>query len=260
MARLLFKSAMLQISPPWLRRVVGAKLMESLGEEADDLLDRFVSGVKLRFPTDDADPDALARIGRERRIRRGPGELGQTYARRVRTWWDDHRTRGGAFAMLRQLYAFWRDSLNPRMDVVYHSGTRRWVDSDGVITRDAITWSAPPNGDPAAWANIWVFYHLGDAITETFVLTTDDGDPLVTDEGDELVALVTSEDGTISDELAEQFLCIPREWSAAHIQRVTVVLLYGSAELWDYPQPVHTWDEVGHAPWDENVPVILIAE
>lgn len=79
--------------PPWLTRVVGEKYLRALGDEIDALVTRVSQAVRHRFPND-IDESALARIGRERRIRRGPGEDPETYATRLRGWWDMHRIRG----------------------------------------------------------------------------------------------------------------------------------------------------------------------
>jgi hypothetical protein len=251
MARLLFTAAIKRACPPWLQRYVGGRVMESLASPIDELVDRLVDGAKARFPGHDPesiDPGSLAAIGRERRIRRGPGESSATYARRLLTWWDDHRTRGGPYALLRQIHAYFLDTLPTRVDVVYQSGTRRWKDEDGEITRDEISWNGDGSGE---WAHVWVFFYLPDASPDLF--TTDDGDQIVTDDGD---ALIFADGVEIPSD--DDFLAIPREWSAAHIPYITVVLLSGTPRLWGYPQPVPTWGTRG--PWQSTNPTVLIAE
>lgn len=144
-----FASALRRIMPPWLQRRVGGALMEAIGAQADVLVTRTVHSVKARFPGHDSeaiDEGALSHIGRDRKIRRGPAEDAATYAGRLRTWLDAHRGRGGDYALLEQLYAYTRGWLSVRMDVVAQSGKRRWIDTDGVITPDSITW----NGDGEA--------------------------------------------------------------------------------------------------------------
>src|SRR5690349_13488885 len=101
-----FASALLRACPPWLQGTVGAKLMLGIGDVLDAAWVRSNDAIKARFPRDDADPTALALIGAERRIRRGPGEDAITYARRLRTWLDAHRTRGNAYTLLRQDRAY----------------------------------------------------------------------------------------------------------------------------------------------------------
>lgn len=248
-----FERTIKRLCPPWLQRTVGVALMGAIGAELDGLLDRVDEGVRLRFPDALADhAEALARIGRERRIRRGPGENATTYASRLLPWWDEHRVRGGPYALLRQLHAFFLARLNVRMDVVYHSGTRRWADEAGTITRDAVTWDADGSDD---WSQFWLFFYVGESDT----LVTLDGDTLVTLGGDGLVTLGGAA-GLGSDE-EEILSAIPREWSAAHILRITIVLLYGTARLWNYPQPVPTWAEWGvESNWGGNSPTIYVLE
>ncbi len=343
MARTPYTTLVRRVTPPWLQRTVGGRLMQVLAGQADELVDKTIDAVLLRLPGAQAtiDPGALALTGRERRIRRGPGEDAATYARRLRGWWDAHRTRGGPYALLGQLYAFFLDWLNVRMDVVYYSGTRRWIDEAGTITRDSIAWTAsgPEPGDAVAlaanalpghttiqpisidgfpasppgrayqvrlrdgagghelvtvddvsggllhltgavvgtysagpatveranvrWAHVWVFFYCPESIPGADrILITDDGDTLITDAGDTLVAESTITVGAITDAERAIFAAIPREWSAAHVPYVTVVLLYGVARLWNYPQPVPTWAAWGAsgATWGGPVPQIIIAE
>ncbi|AKF06086.1 hypothetical protein DB32_003235 [Sandaracinus amylolyticus] len=255
--------AVRRLTPPWLRRTHGARVTEGMADALDHLVERAVHGVKLRFPgapPRPIDEGALALTGRERRIRRGPREPAARYAARLLTWWDAHRTRGGPYALLEQMRAYFLDSLRVRMDVVYHSGTRRWMDEDGAITRDAITWNADGSDH---WARIWIFLYVDDALVED-ELVTHDGEGLVTHDGEELVALSGSliVGGTVSDENAEEIVAVPREWSAAHVERTTVVLLYGAARLWNYAQPVPSWAAWGAsgATWGGPTPVLLTIE
>lgn len=249
-----YSSLLVQISPPWLQRLVGERFLSALGAPIDAAYERARESIKQRFPLV-VDDSSLAMVGRERRIRRGPAEDATTYARRLRTWWDAHRTRGGPYALLHQLDAFFEDWLNVRMDVVYYSGTRRWIDENSVVTRDAVTWDADGTGK---WARFWVVFYVPATIpgADRF-LVTDDGDFLVTDDGDFIMA-----DSTIAVEAitpAEEaiFRAIPREWSAAHIDRIEVVLLWDDRRLWNYPQPVPTWAEWGStSTWGEP-PVVL---
>lgn len=259
MARTPYAVTIRDATPPWLQRTRGARLMVSLAEQADVLIDRMIEGVALRMPgaLGPIDPTALALTGRERRIRRGPGEDAETYARRLRTWWDAHRTRGGPYALLGQLRAFFLDWLPVRMDVVYHSGTRRWMDENGVITRDSIVWNADGSG---LWAQFWVFFHLPTQVPATGLLLTEGDDTITTEDGDPIVAEMTASPDELTAEQLEVFTAIPREWSAGHIKTVHVVLLWSARRLWDYPQPVPTWDEWGAtSTWDEP-PVLMEIE
>jgi hypothetical protein len=220
-------AAMLDACPPWLRRTRGAALMMSFGYALDTFAQRAAESVRLRFPGFDS--DALAIHGRERRIQRGPLEPDEAYAARLWRWRQSHRNRGGPYALLRQLEAYHAEE--PRqIDVVYHSGTRRWMDVAGTITRDAIIWGADGS---ALWAQVWLFHHL-------------DEDP-----------------GLLSADEEEQYRVVPREWNAAHVLPIHVVVLRPGGRLWDYPQPVPTWDAQGAQTWaelDAAVPILIEAE
>lgn len=256
MARLAFVTGLVRTMPPWLRRTRGLRLLEAIGEQIDDVIDRTAEGVRLRFPHHlTPDPGALALTGRERRIRRGPAETAATYAKRIRTWWDAHRTRGGPYALLGQLYAYTVDWLNVPIDVVYYSGMRRAMDVAGVITRDAITWGADASGH---WARFWVFFYVTDPLPgESRYLTTEAGDYLVTEDGDYLLATSAIAPDALTSFEEEIFKAIPREWSAAHIDKISIVLLWDARRLWNYPQPVPTWTAWGlTSTWSEP-PTIL---
>lgn len=251
------------VLPPWLQRTVGGRFMFGVADVVDAQIDRAREAVAARFPRDASAPDALARIGSERRIRRGPGEDSTTYARRLRTWLDAHRRRGSPYALLEQLFYFLRYSLAPRMDVVAQSGNRHWVPADAAsideITHDAVVWGGDGTGK---WARLWVFYYVTD-IVETVVT---DADEEVVDEGGDLITATIPFAGGLDAEDEELFRAIPREWRAGHVPYVTCVLLYNDttgapARFWGYPTPpTDTWGT--HAPrtWGSPIPVILIAE
>lgn len=263
MASSLYRAQLPQVFPPWLRRIVGTQLLAGIGAILDEQVDRLADGVKLRFPGV-GDASALPYLGRDRRIRRGITEGDASYASRLRQWLDAHRIRGGPYALLEQLRAFWLSDFNVRIDVVYRNYNRRfWIGTDGVITGDFITgWG----GDDGPWARTFhVFFHLGDQSDANNALVTGTGAELVTDDGDTIVAPIVNAE-SISAVDAEMFKLVPREWSAAHIQYVTIVLLYEAggveARCWNYPQPVPTWADWGAsgATWGGPSPVVLTTE
>jgi hypothetical protein len=141
------------VLPPWLLRLEGRKLFGALSDVLDDHRARLVAGVKLRFPGLYSS-DGLEFLSRERRIRRGPAEGPDAFARRLRRWWIDHRTRGNGFSLLQQLRAYLDGTLDPPFEVVSYLGVRHRIDGDGCITRDTIHWGSDESGH---WARIWLF-------------------------------------------------------------------------------------------------------
>ena len=248
MARLFFVDAVLRLSPPWLRRVVGASIMQGMGEQIDTEVDRNVEGVELRFPGGAhglaIHPEALGLVGRERRILRGPGELDETYAARLRKWWDSHRTRGGAYALLGQMFEYFLATNNVPITYVSNTGTSQArVDSSGVITRGTFT-SGTWTGDgelPSKWSRFFLFFELASDAFGT-VLTTESGEIITTESGEPVIAEVAL--SALSAEDIEIFCAVPREWSAAHIDRIYFVILPVNGIAWGFPSTLK-WGDAG---------------
>ena len=257
--RLLFEFAAKRVSPPWLRRLIGGAVMESFGVQIDTEVDRNTEGVNLRFPNGNQ-ADALGLIGQERRIIRGIGEGDFTFAARLREWWDAHRIRGNAYALLGQMHAYFLDTLNVPIQVVANSGTRVSIDTAGVITRDSITWNGDGNY-PTKWARVWIFLELS-APTYELPLLTESGEPVLTEDGETILASVSI--FALSQSDIDSICAVPREWSAAHIDETHVILLFPGAELWGYQAdgtPVGTWADTDPSPgqvWQSTDPVDIL--
>lgn len=220
-ARLSFRFAMRRFVPPWLRRTVGGAIMDSLGVPVETLVDRCIESVKIRFPSERF-PDALAYIGRDRRIPRGPNEIDYTYSARLRLWWDAHLTRGGPYALLEQMYAFFQATDNPTIAVVGNSGIRHVVDPSGNITRDEIG-SAGWTGDgehPSKWARIFVIFQLSSSLFQGVSIYT------------------------LTDTQKAIACAVPVAWNAAHIERIYIRLLPSDGILWGYPETLE-WGDAG---------------
>ena len=221
-----FADLVWRIGPPWLQRTWARRILSAIAGPIDLLASLTAAGVRARFPSWSM-PDALTVLGRERRIRRGPTEPSGTYAPRLVRWLDDHRGRGGAYALLGQLRAFWAGTHDGTHAVVSHRGVRHTSVGD-VITRDVITWTADGT---AAWAQFWVMLHVS-------------ADPRPIDDA--------------------TYLAVPVDWSAAHVLREHVVVLWGHGRLWEYPPPSGTWTEwetgLTWDAWDADAPFELMHE
>lgn len=207
-----FRDRIRRASPPWLQHGWAEKLLYSFGVQVDAFADALVAGVKLRFPGVYSD-DSLPLIGRERRIARGLLEDNATYAARLTRWLDDHKRRGGPYALLAQLHAYFSPN-NFQIQLIYRSGRRFTMTADGTVTRDDIAWQ--PDATPAKWAQWWLLLFTNDYLPP------------------------------LSAQQIADIRLIPTEWNAAHCFGTVVVFPTG-AELWDFPNG-RTWDESGT--WD----------
>lgn len=226
-----FRNALLARLPPWWGRLFGAPVVRGLAAPLDVLAQDTADSVKLKFPTATLDAPALALIGKERRIVRGPDEAAGTYAARLRLWLDSHRTRGNAYALLGQLFAYWQATLNVPIEVVNANGGRASMDIAGAITHDVVNWTG--GGSLATfWAQSWVFYHVPAALEVAIAAGT--GDEIIAGTGDVVIGSIALSAGVLPPTIEESFKVIPREWAPAHQKRCTVVLLYGTGRVLGY--------------------------
>lgn len=200
------------ILPPWLQRTEGLKLIGGIADVIDDHQDRLVGGVKLRFPGLYT-LEGIDRIGKERRLRRGPTESAEVFADRLQRWWEDLRLKGNAYALLEQMLVYFTGTLSPPYDVVSYRGLRHVMDVNGDITRDSITWGNDESGN---WSQVWVFLYFASG-------------PPVAD--------------------IDVYSSIVKDWLPAHVQGYLVVI-HPDSRLWDYPQPVPDWSDDWD--WDDG--------
>lgn len=193
-ALITFRDTLRAICPPWLQNGLAQRILYAIMVPVDAAGDALLAGVKMRFPGLYSD-ESLALIGRERRIRRGINEDAQNYAARLVRWREDHRRRGGAYALLWQLYYHYAPNNFP-IALWYPSGKRYLMNAAGDIT-----WAVPVIPVRAArWAR-WQLLYFTDTI-----------------------------DASMLDDIVQ----IPRDWIAAHCFGEIIVMPAG-AELWDYP-------------------------
>lgn len=248
-----FESQIKRISPPWLARRVGGAVMRAIGAAIDTQASRAADGVRARFPGVGPD-DALSYVGSDRVIVRGPAEPAGTYADRLQIWWDSHRTRGGPYALLGQLFAFWRSTLNVPIDLVYQTGRRYQMDTSGAIVRDDLTWSTGLYFDGVPeWSRIWLFFYVTELVEP---LVDEFGAPIVDEHGDPITVDLLLGD-TLPDEWVETFSVVPRQWSAAHVRRTTIVLLKPGGFVWGYPRPMRKWGDGWKWGTPANIRIVL---
>jgi len=222
MALYTFRDAIRSMVPWWAGRETGrvGKILYAIGLHCDALIDAHVAAIKMAMPGLYS-PESLFLIGRERRIRRGPLESNDVFASRLSRWWDDHKRRGGPYALLEQARLYW-SPLAFQIDLVYFSGRRFQAPPSGEIERDDIEWT--PDTLAAKWARWWLFYFWPETVGDDGVW----GDPGTYGDGG-----VWGSDLTVED--VANIRAVPTEWNAKHCSGSRVVLLSEGTELWGYP-------------------------
>lgn len=228
-----FRDLMLRVTPKWLQGYRVLRLMYSFGVMMDLLYEWAVDAIRRRFPGADS-ADSMSLIGRDRKISRGHVETAATYAARTLKWLDDHATRGGPYAMLSQLGAFWAGPDSFRIDLVYRNGRHfkmeGWSDplTPQPIIRDLIEWEPDPIPVPEQWARWWLIYYWP---TDLTIPTWGSGDWGSGVWGTSLTQVE-----------AEEIRLIPSQWNNAHCFG-NIILLPNGAHIWGEPEL--TWGAPG---------------
>lgn len=238
-----FHDAFRKLVPRWLSAEDGELVLYSLHVVKDALIQTLKHGLLASYP-EFAPDDALAALGRDRKIIRGILEDRETYITRLLRWLDDHRTRGGPYALLEQNGAYWDNGFPANgpleMAVLYRSGRLFHRDpTTKEITRSDITYN--PGDDPDDFSRYWLIIHWPDGAIGSDGTWADPG---------------TWSDGGVWDSnldgvTVQQIQAVPRAWNALHAEG-KIVLLGPDVELWDYPAGI--WNDPGV--WGESPPAV----
>jgi hypothetical protein len=214
--------------PKWAKAFRGSRLIYALGIHIDALIDGTVAAVRRRFPGLDGYGDEIEPLGKERRIRRGRDEPDSSYASRLATWLDDHKTRGGPYAMLRQLHGYFVTA--PRnVDLIYENGRRYHMAPDGTVTMSDIAWVTPTATPMRFWVVLeWIEGISGDG-TWGDTGTWDDG-------GLWDFSLID-----LSEDLAESLRLVPGDWQPAHVLQAYICVTPPGYDITTVPPT--DWDD-----------------
>lgn len=233
-----FRELLVTVVPPWLRRKNAGGILYSFALHFDALIELVSAAVKIRFPGVYSD-ESLPLLSRERRIRQGLGESNRSFALRLNPYLATHRDRGGPYPLLEQIYARYRysDAGAFPVHLVYASGARFDMATDGTITRDAASFLTGLG--PEDWAHWWLVYEWPTAIAADGTWA----DSGVYDDGGVWDSALTTAE-------AADLRLIPSEWNNEHCLGHLVLLSPGQA-LWDVP--AEDWDEVPLGTWGDGV-------
>jgi hypothetical protein len=155
--RTYFRDRAPELLPEWLEAGEGLPTWWTVGLVIDAQLDKAYQGTYARFPTY-APPDALRYVSRDRLIVRGPNEPPDVFAARALRWLDDHRLRGGPWALMEQLRGYMFPA-NVRIRTVDDRGNWFTIARDGtrsyVLNSGTWNWDSPVGRKTRFWVIVY---------------------------------------------------------------------------------------------------------
>lgn len=152
-----FRTLRKALAPRWLTEEEGELVGFSLDVQVDAFVERLRLGLLARFPSYGPD-DALAAMGRDRRVVRGINESTASYINRLLPWLDDRKRQGNPFALLQKL-AEYMGPL-PKIRTVDARGNWFTRNVDGtfswVLNSGNWHWDEDP---PQKWSKFWVIIY-----------------------------------------------------------------------------------------------------
>lgn len=152
------------LAPRWLTEGEGELVGYSLDVMADAFVERVRLGLMARLPQNDptgattAPEDALAALGRDRRVVRGINETAQSYAARLLKWLDDRKAAGTAYSLMQKLAEY--TGPLPKFRVVDARGNWYTREPSGamsyVLKRANWNWD---NAAASRWSRFWVIVY-----------------------------------------------------------------------------------------------------
>lgn len=135
MASEVFQKYRVKNAPPWLQGPNGTAWLDSHGAIEDQVVDDAIQAVKCRMP-EECPADALAAIGKERGIPRGPADSNAVYGTRLRKAWETWSLAGSPLAILLALEVQGYDSTAGNPVIVTQNGNAYTLDPDTTLEPD----------------------------------------------------------------------------------------------------------------------------
>ncbi len=158
------------LSPRWLLDGEGELVGYSLDIIKDAFIERLRLGLLARFPQngpngETAPPDALAALGRDRRVVRGIGEGDVSYASRLLAWLDDRKTAGNPYTLMQKLSEYTGPLCAFRTVDARGNWYSRAADGTRTLTTNTGNWHWD-NTPASKWSRFWVIVYPNGLWTE----------------------------------------------------------------------------------------------
>ncbi len=244
------------ISPTFFAKPggVGARLLDSIGNELDEIHSRLKQSILARFPGVGTNT-ALPYLGRDDKLEIGLVESEDDFAARLPGALDEHATKGNARTLLRQLRSFFAGTAVPSIRVVSDRGLWHEIDCvTGTITKTAPSgnwqWDAYSYGVADAgtqrWWRAWVVIDMSSGPWGPPVAY---GDPITYGDGS-----MYGLSGATREELAKLARLLGT-WKPKNVHVVHPIVtfdasLFNPADAPGYPMPDGTFGEPTNRPTD----------
>lgn len=154
-----FRSIRRAIAVRWLTDDEGELVGYALGLLEDAFIMRLRLGLLARFPVTAPD-DALAALGRDRRVIRGISETRASYVERLIRWLDDRKRQGNPFALMQKLAEYTGPLCSFRTVDVRGNWYSRAANGTESVVFDSGTWVWDEVGPSSSrWSRFWVIIY-----------------------------------------------------------------------------------------------------
>jgi hypothetical protein len=252
------------LAPRWVTDDEGELVGYALDLQKDSFAERAFLGLLAGYPQngpngETAPPDALVRMGRDRRVVRGIFETDAQYAVRLKSWLDERRTTGNPFTLMRQLAAYTGDAHGVSFRTVDATGNWYSRSSTGVesalLKQGNWDWDGRPLDEDGRtrWARFWVIIYPG---TLWGPSPWDWGDATGPDWGEFTTAHTLGSTATM--EHVATLRAIVSDWMGAGKRCVNIILAFDPASFDPAaPEPDGLWEHWSKVVANVRVPARL---
>lgn len=236
------------LAPRWLLEGDGGLVGYALDVIKDEFVERVYLGLLARLPQNDstgdvtAPSDALAAMGRDRRVVRGINETDVSYAARLIAWLDDRKTAGNPFALMQKLSEY-TGNTGCSFRTVDAAGNwySRAVDGTRSLKIAQANWNWDSSISATQWSRFWVIIYPGTLWTQG----QEWGNGATQDWGDD----GHTWGSTATPDQIATVKFIVNDWKPAGTKCVNIILAFDSASFDPTaPEPDGLW---GH--WSKVV-------
>ncbi len=225
-----FRTLRDKIAPRWLTSGEGGLVGYALDIVKDAFVERARLGLMARFPQNDptgqttAPPDALAALGRDRRVVKGISETDVQYAARLVQWLNDRRTAGNPFTLMQKLAEYTGPLCSFRTVDVRGNWYSRAADGTETSLLKEGNWDWDGDGTGTRWSRFWVIVYPNGLWTPSLA---DWGDAAGPDWGEPVGSLGS----TATAEQVSTMRFLVNDWKPAGTRCINIILAFDAASF-----------------------------